>query len=71
METSTTRRRLNSTERQALRTAIDHAVRARLGTPTWACPECGASLIDLPAPVHGCTTCHNRYSLRRRRATKR
>jgi hypothetical protein len=69
METPTSRR-LNRTERQALRAAIDHAVRARLGTPRRACPECGANLTDLPAPVHGCTTCANRYSLRRRRAER-
>jgi hypothetical protein len=69
MKTATSR--LTASQRRALRAAIDHAVRTRLGTPARTCPECGANLTDLPAPVYGCTTCHERYWRRRQRANKR
>jgi len=67
----TTTSRLTAAERQALRAAIDQAVRARLNPPTRSCPECGADRTDLQGPVIGCETCANRYSLRRRRAARR
>jgi hypothetical protein len=68
METTSTR--LNAQLRAQLRTAVDQAVRERLGEPVEACPECGASIRELTRPVHGCTTCANRFWRRRQRARR-
>ena len=57
--------------RQALRFAIDRAVRARIPTPKHACAGCGVELFDPwtdePVYVSGCRTCSERRAGRAKR----